>query len=543
MNRKILALSGFLTSITASTSAQVTGGSGEITSVFAIISEVLGINIGNPYNALALLATLGIMSLSTYIVLKVGAKKLDIQDTVLPGSSSRTGSGGGRNILALLSVLITLTIFGTGAAAGIIQGFQAMFLLGFVFLLVGGTTFVIIGGTGGILGGGSYVAGKSAKATTEGIKEGSEALSEASEILGTAEAEAQDGAENGDEDEEEESVARIEEAERLLDQVLSSCVNNLERDEGILRDAINEVKETIGYAEDEEEKLGHIDQRFERAAMFMEEAAQVSNNKASSGSTVMVQDLLNGSDDFNLAGTIEPGLEISMGTGIEGMYHEDDTTAGSLYGLLDVREDLEKVADSLNLVRSEIGTEEAEMSDEFEELYNSTKNALEFHRLLKKVQELLDEAEHDEELLEQLAENQHFKRLYDEAEEAEGMHDKLQNRKNKIEGEVMPNLMNEIENAVELLEKHLKVTDEEIEFIRDVLEDDERDLEQAVQDIREAVPAVVSDDRVLSFIDEVNGLITNIETQVEEIEDDEEMEDQKERQLIQEIEEYIAEEE
>ena len=540
MNRKILAFSGILTSITASASAQISGGSGEVTSVFAIISEVLGINVQDPYNAIAVLATLGVMSLSTYIVLKVGAKKLDIQDSVLPGGGTHS-SGGGRNLLALMSVAITLTIFGTGAAAGLIQGFQSIFLLGFVFMILGGLTFVIIGGAGGIFGGGSYVTGKTMKATAEGIKEGSEALDKADTLLRGAEEEAQDGAESGDSDEEEESVERIEEAERLLNQVLSRCANDLERDEQILRDAINEVKETIGYAEDEEEKLGHIDQRFERAAMFMEKAAQEASDTADAGGNILVDDLLNGKNDFHLDGEIEPGLEIGMGTGIEGMYHEDTTTAGRLYGLLDVREDLEKVADSLNLVRNEIGTEEAEMSDEFEELYNATENALGFHRLLKQVQELLDEAQNDEELLEQLAENQHFKRLYEEADEAEDMHDKLQNRKNKIENEVMPNLMNEIENAVDLLEKHLSVTDEEIQYITDVLEDDERDLEQAVQDIRGAVPAVVSDTTVLDFIDEINGLITNIETQVEDIEENEEMEDQKERQLIQEIEEYMSE--
>ena len=56
-------------------SAQITGSGTD--SVPSMISHLLGINIYEPYQILGITATVGILWVSTYVVFKVGIKKID----------------------------------------------------------------------------------------------------------------------------------------------------------------------------------------------------------------------------------------------------------------------------------------------------------------------------------------------------------------------------------------------------------------------------------------------------------------------------------
>lgn len=172
----------FLTLFTGGASAQITG-SGNFQSIPGLFSDIFGINVSDPYNALGLLATFSVMWVSTYVIFKVSIKKLD-------GDTGRRGNGGfadslgltseeDTNLLAILTLLITLTVLGTGAFYGLLRGWQAMILFAFVFMLLAGTIFILIGGTGLLFGGGSYMAGKTAKSMMEGVKE----VKEASEMI------------------------------------------------------------------------------------------------------------------------------------------------------------------------------------------------------------------------------------------------------------------------------------------------------------------------------------------------------------------------
>ena len=174
MNR----LSGLMLSLVAlagSASGQITGGGLNGTaSIPGLLSEILGININNPTALVGLLATFGLMWVSTYVIFKIALQKLD--------EGLETGRNGGfmdavglknsddRNILAVLTLLVTLSVVGTGAFYGIIQGWQSIVLLAFTFMILAGLMFVILGGTGLIFGGGSYLAGKSAKAVAGGVE-------------------------------------------------------------------------------------------------------------------------------------------------------------------------------------------------------------------------------------------------------------------------------------------------------------------------------------------------------------------------------------
>lgn len=527
MNRKILAISGAITSISASASAQITGGSGDITSVFTIISEVLGINVGDPYNALAVLATLAIMSISAYIALKILFDKAGKLDLVLPQAGRNSG---GRNILAILSVAITLSIFGTGAAAGIIQGFQSMFLLGFVFLMIAVGVFVLFGGTGLIVGGGSYVGGKSMKATADGIKEGSEALDEAGEILSTAEKEAEDGADKGNEEEEEDAARKIQDALETMNEVLVMTGSELEKDREEVNDAIEKVKDAIGLKQDEHEKIGYIDQRFKRANIFLHEAADILPDRGPGGS-----DLLNGEGNYNLVDSWRDEISIGAVQGIEGKHKAGPSISpDQIYGLSGVKEDFDKIKQALDYISEEIEEEEGEIAEAFEELMDAAEAAAGFHKVLMKLKNLLDEAERDDDLLEELAQQRNWKRLYDEADEEESEEKQLENRKAKITGEENA-LRNQLREALNLLNRHLQEDEAVIQEISGELEHEDRDIAESIVKLSNEV----GDEGYEDLIGDLNSLIGSIETRIERIEDEDTSEDQREKEVIEKIQERL----
>ncbi|MFB6116379.1 MAG: hypothetical protein ABEK10_02595, partial [Candidatus Nanosalina sp.] len=133
MDRRLFLLLTFLAS-TIPASAQITGGYGGTRSVTGMISHLLGIDIYQPYQVLGITATVGVLWVSTYVIFKVGIKKID--EGLNNKSSGIAGALGvdddnSRNLLAVLTLLIVLTMIGTGAFMGMIRGWQSLILLAF----------------------------------------------------------------------------------------------------------------------------------------------------------------------------------------------------------------------------------------------------------------------------------------------------------------------------------------------------------------------------------------------------------------------------
>lgn len=542
MNRKILAFSGILTSITASTSAQISGGSGQVTSVFAIIGDVLGINVQDPYSALALLATLGVMSLSTYIVLKVGAKKLDIQDTVLPGSGR---SGGGRNILALLSVLITLTIFGTGAAAGVIQGFQSIFLLGFVFMILGGLTFVILGGSGGIIGGGSYVAGKSMKATAEGMKEGSEALDEASTLLGDAENEVQEGAQTGNEAEEEDAAEEIQQALKRLNDVQQISSTQLENDRERVQDAMAKVREELDLEGDEYEKSVDVDHRIKRAERYLELVDGATKWTRAKSDTPIHEALILGKDfsrgavnaNYNKASEVEAATAAQL-NGV-------NLASGTFYGLQSVYDDLNKARKELQLVTKDVQQENNDQQKAFDELLSAVKVLREVHEHIVEVQELLNTAEQEDQQIEEIAQDNNWKHLYGMADQEVDEEHSLEQGEDRLEQEE-EKIRTEMQKAMKMINKHMKEDDQITNVLKDALQNDVR-LENLVEDellprygtVSSKNPDMWSDGDARAGLQGIANLVEGLENILDKLENQDELESKRDREFIDEINDYL----
>ena len=222
-----------------SASAQITGGNYygyNTASIPELFSQIFGISISNPYNLIGILATFSVMWVSAYVIFKVALQYLDtelsddgydkpFQDAVGLTDDDDT------NILALLTLLITLTIIGTAGFMGLIRGWQSLILLAFTFMLLAGTIFVIIGGVGGTVAGSAYIAGKSGKGIAKGINETKEALD-------NVETRERDIEEEEDEEERDIDDGRDDEADEEAHHTAEE-IDELENDIDNLRRIIN----------------------------------------------------------------------------------------------------------------------------------------------------------------------------------------------------------------------------------------------------------------------------------------------------------------
>ena len=265
MDRRLFLLSVFL-SYTASASAQITSGYGSTQSIPGMINHLLGINLYEPYQVLGITATVGVLWVATYVIFKVGIKKIDEGlENDGHGSSGLAGALGvdddkSRNLLAVLTLLIVLTMIGTGAFMGIIRGWQSLIILAFSFALLAGLIFVLVGGTGGVIGGTAYVTGKSAQVTAKGVNELQEAVDEIGTREERVEAEEEteeDDIDHGDEDEaDEEAEITAEELEQIVEMIddveeeLNDLIDELE---GELEEDLENVRRLVDLLGDEDE--------------------------------------------------------------------------------------------------------------------------------------------------------------------------------------------------------------------------------------------------------------------------------------------------
>jgi hypothetical protein len=431
MSKKKLVFSSLLFSSIPLAAAQ-----GTITQsqgVLPMISEVLGLNISNPYALIGILATVGVMDVVTYIVLKNGAKKLEIEDTVLPG-----GHDNSRNILAIMSTLITLSIFGTGFAMNLISGFQGLFIMGFTFLLIGGIIFMAIGGAGGLLGGGLWTFGKSSKAAAEGVEDGVQGMNKAAELLDETEAEEKEGrerGENGDTEgerkEERDAEMKLNRVLEVLDSVEDDFQEALEVNKERINDAINDLEEAEEDEEVEEKAEEDITQRVQRAHTFIQHAVEQIQEEGA----INPEPLKNG----------------------RGSYSISHTGYGGAYGLLAVEEDMEMVEKRLNQIVSNIQDEEGFIGEGLKELLEAANEVITVHKYTNELKELLKEAEEDTEFMERLAEKEKFKELFSEARDADEYEESdLEPKLERLEEEERE-LYEALEKADKLVEKHLQL--------------------------------------------------------------------------------------
>jgi hypothetical protein len=208
-----------------------------------MINHLLGINVYNPYEILGITATFGVLWVSTYVVFKVGIKRIDegldkngyddsgLQDALGVDDSSS------RNVLAVLTFLIVLTTIGTGAFLEIIRGWQSLIILAFLFALLAGLVFVIFGGAGAVIG----ATGASARIGARGVNQVQKAINEIGDRedrIDDEEDEEEDDIDDGNEDDADDKA-------RITAEELEQIVEMIDDTEEQLDDVIEELEEEL----------------------------------------------------------------------------------------------------------------------------------------------------------------------------------------------------------------------------------------------------------------------------------------------------------
>jgi hypothetical protein len=407
-------------------SAQITGGG----SITGIISGTLGINVAEPYQALGVAATVGVMWVSAYVIFKIGIKKLDegLDNGRSGGLADAVGIGSqdDRNILAVLTLLIVLSTLGTGAFMGLIQGWQSLILLGFSFMLLAGLLFILIGGTGGIIGGGAWMTGKSAQMAAEGLEEALEQTDrirgeegEVDEIEEDVEDEEQDADGRNDDGEDgngeevereiEDIIRKIERASKLIEDIENRLDSSLDTEIDALKDEtqhLRELAKLLGI-QGRHELLEELEKILKRIGLTEDE----------------IKELLSTNDPAEAEKKAENILD------------------GRTYDLSsDGEEVLSRYLDELQEIKSEL-----ENMDEIRELYSK------LQELLEHLEQELQQLESEEHTLEDLISNlQHARENSDVMQEIDQERRELQKLEENLEKlEEERSALKELENTLE----------------------------------------------------------------------------------------------
>jgi hypothetical protein len=532
MSKKYLVAALSSISFAGPVSAQIADSTG-YQGIIPLITQILGIDVGDPYQVIGVVATFGIISLVNYIVLKKAFMRMDMLDVVNLGGSY---GDEGRNILAIIAVLMTLSILGTGAFTGIINGFRSIILLLFFFMVIGGLAIVIGGGSFLTFGGIAQATGKGVEESAKGIQKGADALDKAGNVLSSAEEEEEEGrrrGESGDRDGEHDEEA---DAERKLNRVLEI----LDYVEGDFQEVLTENKERIQDAIDDLERAEEDEEAEERAEQDIQQRVQ----RAHVFVTAAVEEI---KEDGSInTDSLKSGRRP----------YEIDTSSfgyGGAYGLEAVGNDMEMGEKRLNQIVSNINEEEGFIGEGLKELIEAAREVVQIHKYTYELQELLKEAESDTEFMEKLSEEEKFKDLYEDARDAdrhekEDLEPKLNNIKEEEE-----ELFEYLKKADELVEKHLSLNSTLITLLEDktskggtvvgirygvgeLLSDLNSLLTEAnklgATEIENMVGLPSNDGTILYYVNDISDHVSDIDSELNS-------EYKKEQEGIQELEEYL----
>ena len=544
-------LSGLIASFLAlagSASAQITGGGlNGTSSIPELLSQIFGINVGNPYELVGLLATFGLMWVSTYVIFKIALKKLDegLENGRSGGFTDAVGlrNSDDRNILAVLTLLVTLSIVGTGAFYGVIQGWQSIVLLAFTFMILAGLMFIILGGTGLIFGGGSYIAGKSAKAAVDGVKE----LSQELDGVRGEESQVDEIEESIDEEEDD-----VEERERRGDtgggtgggsgDGEASGESTAERE---IEDVEEKLERAIQLINDIEERLeDDISTELESLRDDLEQLKRI----------LKLLGLEEGSEEFERVKNIVERLEISDGDkktllSLNLNFEDAETTFQSitesappyaispdeLDALRDYMRNLEDLKDGLDILQADIEIYRR-VQQLLERLEDELEHAVEEEKKLEQLISNLDSARDGRKILEEIDyEKDQLETLKEKLALIEEMDSHLQDLEEKIENiESRIGGLEALENALSvrelLVENLIANRRENLEGVKFISFGDEGSTEASLRPGLEILPSGMShttlavdtdmsagshtSEKVFEFNDKSRGLISRFEDEM-----------------------------
>lgn len=512
--KKLFAASAFLLFI-QSAAAQSQG-------IIPLFANIFGFPVGNIYNSIGVAAIIGEMIVLLYIPMKIGARKLGIEDDVLG-----TGHNGGRNIAIILSTLMVLSILGvSNQALGV--GFQSIInlyggstvlivsIVGLVFL--GVSSYFLISSTSGtasvIKGGSKELQAQGYKGQAKGQKKINKYKKKLDELKGEEEQMDEDVEDDILEDDEE-AVEIEEDLVSKIKDLLEHMSHDLQNDIDEVDDALGELKTALKYTKEEGPDIGYASARINRAHAYLShlnnEIIEDARTDIADGSTAtdwddyhyhqlitqdetittpgkpLIFDGAWGSERVNIRSQVDPyptgGGEIKYPSdhstadasnigGIDFDFRDSvlsnlTTISGSKpdYGICEAREDIGKAKDSVEAVIKDTEAEDELEGDAFGELFDALEGdsgLLTIHSLIGEVKKMLDGLEDENEKLEKTAQERSWRELFEEVESDEDAVEDLEDyvdHMEDLESKIEPKL----EEVYNVLKKLIEFDSQELE--------------------------------------------------------------------------------
>lgn len=524
-------LYGLLMSLLAFTS-YASARPADFVGIIPLITGIMGIE-GNLGNLLGFLATFGFINFAVYIVFKVLFKSASDKTDLV---SERTFFGGrdGRNLVAVLSVLFTVSgVFGLGGA-GIINNFQGVIILALAMGLVAFLFVVLLGGGGVALGSIPFAGGAGARAAGKGLKEGGKQIG-----ADTAASRAQEGANAAfsrvgslfdsatdriSSGEENAGAGSYEDAERAFEDAIEA----LERIESSTAEGIQDLQEEItgdggavqrldGAIEDEREEEGQVadlGQRIKRIYLFLKYMQDEDGYNVfdSSGDNLT----FTGEFERNILDEFYNGdIDTVFITGRTGV-DDDDLYAdhNGTYGVPKIGDDINHINQDLNMIQGEFEDEEGKVVTAFKELQDAAVKGAKTRIILKRIYELLEGLEEDSEEMEAIEQKRNFKNLYQATEEDEEEEKEMEQKLEDLK-QMKEDLEEEVEAAWDRMEEFLSYDEEEIRDLREELKYEE-EIGELVE--RYGNAAANSDyDRIEGDMEQIRDDLFDIDQKMEKI--------------------------
>jgi hypothetical protein len=523
-------LYGLLVSLLAFTS-YASAQPADFVGIIPLITGILGIE-GNFTVVLGFLATFGFINFAVYIVFKVLFKSASEKTDLV---SERTFFGGrdGRNLVAVLSVLFTVSgVFGLGGA-GVINSFQGVIILALAMGLLAFLAVVVLGGGGAALGSIPFAGGAGARAAGKGLKEGGKQIG-----ADTAASKAQEGANAAfsrvgglldsatdriSSGEENAGAGNYEDAERAFEDAIEA----LERIESSTAEGIQDLQEEItgdggavqrldGAIEDEREEEGQVadlGQRIKRIYLFLKYMQDEDGYNVfdSSGDNLT----FTGEFERNIVDKFYDGdIDTVFITGRTGVDDNLYTDHSGTYGVPEIGDDINHINQDLNMIQGKFEDEEGKVVRAFKELQDAAVKGAKTRIILKRIYELLDELEEDSEEMEAIEQKRNFKNLYQATEEDEEEEKEMEQKLEDLK-QMKEDLEEEVEAAWNRMEEFLSYDEEEIRDLREELKYEE-ELGELVERYGDA--AANSDyDRIEGDMEQIRDDLFDIDRKMQEV--------------------------
>jgi hypothetical protein len=548
---KLTSLYFLIISLTSLSTAQISGGAGT-QGILPMIYEIIGVQPGGSVEILGIIATFGVMSIFSYVFFKTVFDKAGILDNFIGGHNSR-------NIVAILSVLFTIAGVAGANSMGmpLLSGWQGIIVMFFAFGLLAAFALVILGGPGAVIGGFGLGAGGGAAAALGGTSKGAEIAGESAEstmenLQGAQEAVGRARDRIGDDhDDDEEAEELIQNALQTIEKIQRQSSTELEKDREEVQDAIDNLKDALDIESGEYEEAATADKRIKRAEVFLENAAGVIPSRpvppawgGNSDEPFVHDALIQGHDDAPANFFVSNRVEGATDADLEGLENLGGA-GGRQYGLISAEEDMEKARKKLELVSEDIERENSDEQKAFNELLDATKKLKVIHELVVDMQEVLNEAEQEDQSLEQLAENHNWKDLYgkadqemDEEQSLEEGEDKLEEEERKIESQ--------IQEAMKYINKHMKKDSEVVNALEDALEgsdtivDDLAHIDSYLDPVSSKDTNKWFDGDAEKALRSMSNMAQGLESILDDLRDEDQLEQKRDRQIIEEINDYMG---